>query len=74
MNEVRDMTREAGEAGEQLVDRASERFGAMADYFRSRDMKSMANDVQAWVRQNPGPSLLVAAVVGFAAGRAITRD
>jgi ElaB/YqjD/DUF883 family membrane-anchored ribosome-binding protein len=74
MNEVRDMTREAGEAGEQLIDRASERMGAMADYIRSRDFKSMADDVQAWVRKNPGPSLLVAAVIGFAAGRAVTRD
>jgi ElaB/YqjD/DUF883 family membrane-anchored ribosome-binding protein len=74
MTEVRDMTMEAGEAGEQLVERASERLGAVADYIRSRDFTSMANDVQTWVRKNPGPSLLVAAVIGFAAGRAITRD
>ena len=46
MNEVRDMTREAGEAGEQLIDRASERMGAMADYIRSRDFKSMADDLR----------------------------
>ena len=54
-------------------ERASDRLGEAADYLQSRDVKSMASDVQAWVRKNPGPSLLVAAVIGFAAGRAISR-
>ena len=64
---------EVGEAGEELYERASDRLGEAADYVRSRDVKSMASDLQAWVRKNPGPSLLVAAVIGFAAGRAISR-
>ena len=64
---------EVGEAGEELYERASHRLGEAADYVRSRDVKSMASELQAWVRKNPGPSLLVAAVIGFAAGRAISR-
>lgn len=64
---------EVGEAGEELYESASDRLGEAADYIRSRDVKSMAGDLQAWVRKNPGPSLLVAAVIGFAAGRAISR-
>ena len=72
--EDKDMNMEFGDAGEELVERASDRLGEAADYIRSRDVKSMAGDLQAWVRKNPGPSLLVAAVVGFAAGRAISRS
>jgi ElaB/YqjD/DUF883 family membrane-anchored ribosome-binding protein len=64
---------EVGEAGEELYEHASDRLGEAADYIRSRDVKDMASDLQAWVRKNPGPSLLVAAVIGFAAGRAISR-
>ena len=64
---------EVGEAGEELYESASDRLGEAADYIRNRDVKSMAGDLQAWVRKNPGPSLLVAAVIGFAAGRAISR-
>ena len=64
---------EVSEAGEELYESASDRLGEAADYIRSRDVKSMAGELQAWVRKNPGPSLLVAAVIGFAAGRAISR-
>jgi ElaB/YqjD/DUF883 family membrane-anchored ribosome-binding protein len=68
------MNMEFGDAGEELVEQASDRLGEAAEYVRSLDVKGMASDLQEWVRKNPGPSLLVAAVVGFAAGRAISRS
>ena len=44
-----------------------------AAYVRDRPVDSMFGDLQDWVRENPGPSLLAAAVLGFAIGRTLRR-
>lgn len=38
------------------------------------DLNRMARDLTTIVRENPGPSLLVAAALGFIVGRAMTHD
>ena len=66
----------------QQVDRVAgvahataDRLQATADYVRTRDMKSMADDVVDLVRRYPGPALAAAAAVGFLVARVVrTRD
>lgn len=52
---------------------AAESVSAGADYLRDADINRMAADLEDLVRQNPGPSLLVAGVLGFLIGRAMSR-
>ena len=63
--------------GDKLSDvahAAADRLSTTADYVRTHDVNRMKTDVKTLVKNNPGPSLLVAAAVGFLLGRAITRD
>jgi ElaB/YqjD/DUF883 family membrane-anchored ribosome-binding protein len=52
----------------------AEKLSSTADYLRQHDVKSMTADVEQLVRNNPGPSLVAAAVVGFLLGRAFTNN
>jgi len=40
------MSMEFGDAGEELVEQASDRLGEAAEYVRSLDVKGMASDLQ----------------------------
>jgi ElaB/YqjD/DUF883 family membrane-anchored ribosome-binding protein len=53
---------------------AADALSTTADYVRENDVKSMLADAQKLVRNNPGPALLTAAVLGFLVARAISRD
>jgi ElaB/YqjD/DUF883 family membrane-anchored ribosome-binding protein len=53
---------------------AAERLSTTADYVRHHNLNRMVNDVETFVKSNPGPSLLAAATVGFLIGRAVTRE
>jgi hypothetical protein len=48
--------------------------GVAADYVRENDVKTMMADVQTLVKNNPGPALLTAAVLGFLIARTLSRD
>lgn len=52
----------------------ADKLESTADYIREHDIKSMFSDVEDIVRRNPGPSLLIAASVGFLIGRAFRED
>lgn len=52
---------------------AIDSVSASADYLREADFNRMAGDVEALVKRNPGPSLLVAGVLGFFIGRSLSR-
>lgn len=60
----------AGKAGE----RAKETYGVAKDNVRqgydkvSKDMDQLSQDVNEYVRHNPGKSVLIAATVGFVLG------
>ena len=49
----------------------ADKLHATADYVRTKDMKSMADDVVDLVRRYPGPALAAAAAVGFFVARAV---
>jgi ElaB/YqjD/DUF883 family membrane-anchored ribosome-binding protein len=59
---------------QQFAHAAAERLSTTADYMRSHDAKRMLADVARVVKDNPGPSLVVAAAFGFVIGRTLTRD
>jgi ElaB/YqjD/DUF883 family membrane-anchored ribosome-binding protein len=57
-----------------LAHSAADRLSSTADYVRRKDFDSVRGDVEALVKNNPGPALLAAAAVGFLLRRAMTRD
>ena len=63
-----------GQRVKEFASAAADRLSTTADYVRTHDAKRMMADVETVVKNNPGPALLVAAVFGFALGRALTRD
>ena len=63
-----------GETVTELAHSAAERLKTTADYVRQNDLNRMKADVETLVKNNPGPSLLVAAAFGFLLGRAVVRD
>jgi ElaB/YqjD/DUF883 family membrane-anchored ribosome-binding protein len=50
------------------------KLNATADYVREHDVNNMMSDLEQVVKNNPGPALLAAAVVGFLIGRAFSHD
>ena len=63
-----------GQKVQEFAHSAAERLSTTADYVRSHDAKHMLSDVKRVVKNNPGPSLVIAAAFGFVLGRALTRD
>ena len=63
-----------GERARATVDAAAEQLSAGAQYVRTHDAKRMKSDVESIVKKNPGPALLVAALVGFCVGAVLSRD
>jgi ElaB/YqjD/DUF883 family membrane-anchored ribosome-binding protein len=57
-----------------LAHSTADRLSSTADYVRQHDVKSMTADVEQMVKNNPGPSLVAAAVVGFLLGRAFSNN
>jgi ElaB/YqjD/DUF883 family membrane-anchored ribosome-binding protein len=58
----------------QVAQTAADGLTTSADYVRTHDLRSVLDDVEAVVKNNPGPALLVAAAFGFLVGRAMARD
>ena len=63
-----------GEKVTSAAHAAAEKLTATAEYVKEHDVKSMMEDVEKLVKNNPGPALLAAAVVGFLVGRAFTSN
>ena len=63
-----------GEAVTDLALSSADKLSSTATYVRENDIDSMVADVQELVKKNPGPSLIVAAAIGFLIGRAVSND
>ena len=57
-----------------LVDASENGLAAAAEYVRTSDGRQMLATLDAFLRNNPGVSLAVAAAFGFVVGRSIKRD
>lgn len=55
-----------------LAHTAADKLNTTADFVRQHDLNRMMSDVEDVVKRNPGPSLLVAAGLGFLVARAIS--
>jgi len=53
---------------------AADALSSGAEYLRANDLRQMADDIVAVIRNNPGTALLGAAALGFLIGRAVSRD
>ena len=58
-----------GEKITSIAHAAADRMSSTADYVRDHDVDGMMKDVESLVKNNPGRSLLAAAVIGFLLGR-----
>ena len=63
-----------GEKVNSIAHAAAERMSSTADYVREHDVDGMMGDVERLVRNNPGRSLLAAAVIGFLLGRTLSSN
>lgn len=63
-----------GEKVAHLAHATADKLSATAEYVRSHDANRMMSDVETLVKNNPGPSLIAAAVVGFLVARAFSND
>jgi len=63
-----------GESVKSVAHSAAEKLESTAGYIREHDVRAMLWDVEEIVKRNPGPSLLVAAAIGFLVGRAFRED
>lgn len=63
-----------GERVSSAAHAAADRLSDTADYVREHNLNRMKGDVITLVKNNPGPSLMVAVVVGFLVGRALSHD
>jgi ElaB/YqjD/DUF883 family membrane-anchored ribosome-binding protein len=61
-----------GEKVSSLAHATADKFSSTADYVRQHDVNRMMSDVETIVKNNPGPSLLVAAAIGFLVARAFS--
>jgi ElaB/YqjD/DUF883 family membrane-anchored ribosome-binding protein len=63
-----------GERVASLAHATAEKLSSTAGYVREHDVNRMMSDVETLVKNNPGPSLLAAAAIGFLVGRAFTSN
>jgi ElaB/YqjD/DUF883 family membrane-anchored ribosome-binding protein len=63
-----------GETVKGVAHSAADKLESTAGYIREHDVTAMVSDVEGIVRRNPGPSLLIAAAIGFLIGRAFRED
>ena len=61
-----------GDKVSHLAHSAADKLSATAEYVREHDVNSMMTDLERLVKNNPGPSLLASAVIGFLVGRAFS--
>ena len=63
-----------GDTVTNLARSTADKLSSTAGYVREHDVRRMMGDVETVVKNNPGPSLLAAAAIGFLVGRAISND
>ena len=57
-----------------MAQSTAQRLNSTAEYLRGNDVKAMMTDVEELVRRNIVPAMVAAAVIGFLAARALSRN
>jgi hypothetical protein len=63
-----------GKAASRIAHVTADKLDATADYIREHDVDSMMSDMYRLVKNNPGPALLGAALLGFLVARSFSDD
>ena len=63
-----------GDKVAEVAHSTADRLGNSATYLRDNGPREMVSDIESLIKAHPGKSLIVAAVLGFLAGRAFRRD
>jgi ElaB/YqjD/DUF883 family membrane-anchored ribosome-binding protein len=63
-----------GEKVANIAHATADKLSSTAEYVREHDVKQMMGDIETLVKNNPGPSLLIAAVFGFLVARAFSNN
>lgn len=63
---------QGGEKVSGIAQGTAQGLDSTADYIRQNDLSRMMSDVGAVIKNNPGPSMIAAVVLGFVLGRALT--
>jgi ElaB/YqjD/DUF883 family membrane-anchored ribosome-binding protein len=58
----------------EMAHSTAEKVEAVATYMEGHDTRQMMAEMEAVVKRNPGPSLLIAAAFGFLMGRALRNN
>ena len=61
----------AADSVSRVGHQAADKIDATAQYVRSHSAKALVADIENFVKENPGKSLLAAVVLGFVVGRVI---
>ncbi len=63
-----------GETTQRAAHAVADGMNRSASYLREHSFGDMASDVEGYVRKHPGPSLAVAAAIGFLVGQSLRRS
>jgi len=63
-----------GEKAQRAAHAVADGMNRSATYLRDHSFGDMASDVEGYVRKHPGPSIAVAAAVGFLLGQSLRRS
>lgn len=63
-----------GKSVQHFAHTTADRLEKGADYVRTRDARQMVADAESFIKNNPGPALMIAGALGFIVGRALLRD
>jgi len=64
---------QSGDKMTGLAHSTADKLTSSAEYLRNHDFQGMMSDVEHMVKKNPGPSLMIAGVLGFLVGRSLRR-
>jgi ElaB/YqjD/DUF883 family membrane-anchored ribosome-binding protein len=63
-----------GEKVASMAHATADKLHATAEYVKAKNVNAMMTDMERVVKNNPGPALLSAAVIGFLVGRAFSSN
>jgi ElaB/YqjD/DUF883 family membrane-anchored ribosome-binding protein len=63
-----------GDRVANIAHTAADKLASTSDYIRDHDVQTMMTDVERLVKNNPGPALLGAAVIGFLVARTFSSN
>jgi ElaB/YqjD/DUF883 family membrane-anchored ribosome-binding protein len=74
LDSAADAVHERTDRAANVAHRAADSLSKGADYLRTNEVRQMADDIIAGIRNHPVPALIGAVALGFLLGRVMSRD